>query len=66
MKKLYVSAWFLLAAAVLVAVLTHALTPVSLFIFSLVALALVYALALWSVVTNTRNLKTDSINGNYK
>jgi hypothetical protein len=59
MKKFYGSAWFLLAAAVLVAVLTGALTPVSLFVFSLVALALVYTLVLWLVITNTRDLKTE-------
>lgn len=59
MKKLYVSAWFLLAAAAFVAGFTGAMNAAALVMFSLVALGLVYALALWSVFTNTRELETE-------
>lgn len=58
MKKFYISAWFLLAAAAFVSVLTGSFNPVTLFVFSLIALALVNTLMLWSVIVNTRNLKT--------
>lgn len=53
-KNLYVSAWLLLAAVVLVSAFGGALTPAVLFVFSLAALSLVYGLALWSVIANTR------------
>ena len=59
MKKSYVSAWFLLAAAAFVAVLTGVMNAAALVAFSLVALGLVYALALWSVFTNTKGLQTE-------
>jgi hypothetical protein len=59
MKNFYISAWILLAMAAFVSVLTGASNPVTLFVFSLVALALVYTLALWSVVVNARDLKTE-------
>ncbi|MDQ3750033.1 MAG: hypothetical protein M3367_13640 [Acidobacteriota bacterium] len=59
MKNLYVLAWFLLGAAVFVSVLTGALTPATLFVFSLAALGLVYGLALWSVILNTREIKAE-------
>lgn len=55
-KNFYISAWFLLAAAVLITFLTGYFTPVVLFAFSLIALALVHILAMWSVIINTRNL----------
>jgi hypothetical protein len=38
--------------------LTGSFNPVTLFVFSLIALALVNTLMLWSVIVNTRNLKT--------
>lgn len=59
MKKLYVSAWVLLAAAAFAAVVTGAMSAATLFVFSLAALGLVYALALWAVVVNAGNLKTE-------
>lgn len=59
MKNLYISAWILLAAAAFVSVLTGSFNPAALFVFSLVALALVYALALWSVMADARDLKTE-------
>lgn len=54
MKKIYTAAWFLLAILFLASVLTGSLNPTSLVAFSLIALGLVYALALWTVVINTR------------
>lgn len=59
MKKLYVSAWFLLAAAGLMAALTGILSPGVLFVFSLIGLGLIYGFALWSVIVNTREIKTE-------
>jgi hypothetical protein len=53
-KIFYISAWVLLAAAVFATLLTGYVTPVALFVFSLVALGLIHALMLWSVVVNTR------------
>lgn len=59
MKKLYVSAWFLLTAAASIAVLSGAMNAAIMVAFSLVALGLVHALALWSVFTNTNGLQTE-------
>lgn len=53
-KKFYAAAWILLALTASVALLTGSFNAVTLFVFSLAALALVYALALWTVVVNTR------------
>ncbi len=55
MKKIYTTAWFLLAILFIAAVLNGYLNPVGLVVFSLFALALVYALALWTVVNNARD-----------
>jgi hypothetical protein len=54
-KEIYISAWILLAAATLVTILTGSFSPVALVVFSLIALALVHTLALWSVIENTRD-----------
>ena len=59
MKNFYISAWGLFAAVVVVSFLTGSFNPVSLFVLSLVALVLVLALAMWSVITHTWNLKTE-------
>lgn len=59
MKKFYVSAWFLLIAAVVAAGLANAFNPMTLVAFSLAALGLVFWLMLWSIVVNTRELKTE-------
>lgn len=59
MKKFYVSAWILLAAAALVTALTGAFDAAALVVFSLGALALVYTLALWSVFVNTHEMQTE-------
>lgn len=59
LKNLYISAWFLLAMAVLTLVLTGAFSTAALLAFSLIALGLVYTLGLWSVIVSTRELKSE-------
>ena len=44
MKKFYVLAWFLLAAAVLVSIFTGTFNPLAMVVFSLVAVGLVLRL----------------------
>lgn len=48
-KRFYVLVWFVLAVSIVVSVFTGSLTNVGLLGHALVALALVYGLALWSV-----------------
>jgi hypothetical protein len=57
MKKIYISAWFLLAAAAIVTALSGGFNAAALVFYSLIALGLVYTLALWSVIVNTRELE---------
>ena len=59
MKKIYTAAWFLTAILFLASVFTGSFNVLSLFVFSLVALGLVYALVLWTVIANYRVHKTD-------
>ena len=59
LKIFYISAWVSLAAAVFVSLLTGSFNSVALFVFSLIALALVLSLAMWSVITQTRDFKTE-------
>ena len=59
MKQIYFSAWIVLTIAALVTVLTGSFSPAALVVFSLIALSLVYMFALWSVIVNTRDLKTE-------
>ena len=56
LKKFYVLAWFLLIGSALIAVLTGSLNEIGMVAFGLIGLALVYALALWSVFTNPGEL----------
>ena len=56
MKVLYAGAWFLLAAAVVFALVNGIFNVAALVVSSLVALGLVYALALWAVTVNTREV----------
>ena len=58
-ENLYVLAWFLLVAIVLVLALTGTLTPLALVSYSLLALGLVFTLMLWSVIANTQEIKTE-------
>ena len=59
MKSFYIAAWFLLIIAAFVTVSTGSVNPLALVVFGLVTLGLVYALALWSVLTNTPEMKTE-------
>ena len=59
MKNFYVLAWFLLVASVLASVFTGSFNPVALLVFSLFALVLFKARALWSVIVQTRDSKTE-------
>jgi hypothetical protein len=56
MKFFYILAWFLLATAVLVSVLTGFINPLALLAFSLIAWSLVYVFALWAVFVNNPDL----------
>jgi hypothetical protein len=58
MKKLFISAWILFALTVLVTVFTGNFSSLALVVFSLVALGLVYALVLRSVIVNTRDTQS--------
>jgi hypothetical protein len=58
LKKFYAAAWILLFLAVFVSLVTGAANWVALVIFSFLALALVYAHALWTLVVNNRGRKT--------
>lgn len=55
MKKIYTAAWILLAVLFLASVFTGSSDVLSSFIFSLAALGLVHALALWTVIVNSRS-----------
>ena len=52
LKKLYVSAWFLLILAAAATIFTGSLNEVGMVAFGLIGLALVYAMALWVVFVN--------------
>ena len=52
-KKFYVLAWFLLIGSAIVSIFTGTLTGLGMVTYSLIALALVYGLALWAVIVNT-------------
>lgn len=54
-RQFYALAWFILTGTIVVSIFSGQLDPVMLFAFSLIALGLVYALALWSVIVNTRD-----------
>jgi hypothetical protein len=53
-RKVYTWAWLLVALAFLFSVLSGTFDAATAVIFGLVALGLIYALALWTVVMNTR------------
>jgi hypothetical protein len=55
LKKIYVAAWFLAALAVLISVLTGTFSATAMVVFSFIGLGLIYTLALWSVIVNTRD-----------
>jgi hypothetical protein len=51
MKVLYGTAWFILAAGVVLAIVSGSFNAGALVGFSLIGLGLIYTLALWSVLT---------------
>ncbi len=53
-KKLYTAVWILLTLTAFATFLTGNFNHLTLLLFSLGALALVHALALWTVINNTR------------
>ena len=59
MKNFYILGWFLLIAAVFVTLSSASFDTDTLLVFSLVASALVSTLAMWSVIGQTRKLKTE-------
>lgn len=60
MKTLYLAAWLLLTVAAGVSFLTGYHNAAAMLVFSLAALALVYGLALWIVVVNTRDAASEA------
>ena len=63
LKTIYIMAWVLLAMLAVGSLFGGYLNPVTQVVFSVAALALVYALALWSVFTNTPD---DVVGGNHE
>jgi hypothetical protein len=57
MKAFYALSWVLLGLTAVTMALNGTLGPVALVGLSLAAAALVYGLALWSVITNTQDPK---------
>lgn len=55
MKTFYAMAWVFLGLISVRLAMTGALDPVALVVLSLAAVALIYGLALWSVITNARD-----------
>ena len=51
--KFYVITWLLLAGAVLFSVVNGPVNELQMIAFGLIGLALIYGLALWSVLVNT-------------
>lgn len=61
MKNIYIASWILLTISFLATVLTGSFNALSLVVFSFAALALVYALAIWSVFINTQNTQPENL-----
>ena len=59
LRKFYIFTWLLLAGSVLSSVLHGPLSALQWVTFSLIAAALLYALALWAVFTNTGETQTE-------
>lgn len=58
MKQIYVGSWILLAMVVFGSVLSRTITPEAAAIYSLLGLGLVLIWILWSIIANTREIKT--------
>ena len=63
LKTIYIMAWVLLAMSAIGSLLSGYVNPMTQVAFGVGALALIYALALWSVFTNTPD---DVVGGNHE
>jgi hypothetical protein len=61
LKTIYILAWVLVAMSAIGSLWGGYINPVTQVVFSVAAVVLVYALALWSVFTNTHD---DAVGGN--
>lgn len=59
MKSFYIAAWFLLIIAAFFIVLTGSLGSTAVVVFGLGGLGLIYAPAVWVVLTGIREMKTE-------
>lgn len=59
-RTFFASVWILTTIAALLLGLNGSIDPAAMVIFSLVALALFYAFALWTVLVNTRDSQAES------
>ena len=59
MKQFYGLLWLVLGTVALISVSMGAINPVGLVAFSLVVLGLVYAFALWWIIVNARDARTE-------
>jgi ABC-type nickel/cobalt efflux system permease component RcnA len=59
LKTIYAMAWILVALAAIVSLLGDHFSSLTQVAFSVAVLVLVYALALWSVFTNTKDIRAE-------
>lgn len=59
MKSFYIAAWFLLIISAFIMVLTGSAKPAPMVVFGIAGLGLIYAPAVWSVLTGTLEMKTE-------
>lgn len=64
LKTSYILVWILVALSAVVSLLGGYFNSVTQVAFSVTVLALVYALALWSVFTNTQDIKLETFSRN--
>lgn len=58
-RTLYILTWFLLIGSAMVSVFKGTLSGFGMVVFGLIALALFYGLALWSVTVNTGEVQPE-------
>ena len=63
-KTIFASAWILTTLAVFVLGVSGRIDPVAVVIFSLIALGLFYAFAVWTVIVNTPDADPRASNSN--
>ena len=62
-KNFYAATWILLMSAAIVSLFSNNFNGATLVFYGLVALGLVYALALWTVIENGRDHKNELFTG---